>query len=185
MSKSATQEPEDRVNAIDPEKYHRLHNPRKTNDELQVHSCCGKDNHNWEKCRFKRYICRNCSKSGYLARMCKGDSVDVDKNSKGKFIPSNKEGKDDTYNYVEYASNKNSGNSDNDLFNLFNCGVEDTVVSEFFHKTDNKPMLKSLVGENFTFEFELNTGAAISAISEKTYRKVGKFPAKPLRTTSE
>ena len=116
-----------------------------THNSRPAQSCyrCGKPGHTSSTCRFKEAICRKCGKKGHIARVC---------HSTNPRRPSQK--KTQHANWVENESE----NSDSDL-PIHKVSARSTHPITVKLEIQGKPVL-----------MEVDTGAAVSVISEETYR---------------
>ena len=109
---------------------------------------CGKQGHTPSTCRFKEELCRKCGKKGHIARVCRSM----------KQVPSGKDRrpckKTEHTNWVENESE----DSDSDL----------TVHKIAAHST--RPITVKLEIQGKPVVMEVDTGAAVSVISEETYK---------------
>ncbi|XP_046753091.1 uncharacterized protein K02A2.6-like [Diprion similis] len=103
-------------------------------------SCCGRRNHQTKDCRYKRFRCNICNRQGHLATMCHNKSSNRNQNC----------------NVSKGRACKN--NDDDDQGKIVESNVAKTA-----------PILIKLKVENVMLNFEVDTGSAISAISEKIY----------------
>ncbi|XP_063245210.1 uncharacterized protein LOC134546356 isoform X1 [Bacillus rossius redtenbacheri] len=125
--------------------------------------CCGRANHVVKDCKFKSYRCNNCKQLGHLQRMCPNQAM-------------SKKGESRAHNFVVHHGAENQ------------VGLVDRWESEFTSvfciSTGTKPkpwVIPVLVGE-VQLDMEVDSGAAISAISEHTYKQL--FATHPLRPTN-
>ena len=125
--------------------------------------CGGK--HSSDACYFKEAECHACHKKGHIARVCKTNPDYYRKRGKPK-----PKGKD-------YAKRTNNIEEDkeeaDDVYNMF------TV-----NKDHRNPIVIDVTVQNEKLKMEIDTGAAVSLISETVYRKTwtnGKAP--PLQPT--
>lgn len=126
---------------------------------------CGKSNHEKDKCYFKNYTCKFCNIKGHLSSVC----FEKNKNS-NHYKSENKPRNKNKHYFVD--ENANSSGTDDDL-NLF-------AITNM--KNKNSFEVQILV-ENKLTDFQIDTGASISAISEKLYRS--KFDHLKLLPTSK
>lgn len=103
--------------------------------------CCGRNNHQIEKCRYRKYSCNICSVRGHLAPMCpnkshKQKNFHVSGNKQNHFIESD------------------------DIFTIVNAK---TLIKSPF-------VINVKIGTKM-YSFQLDTGASVSAISEEFYQE--------------
>ena len=119
-------------------------------------SRCGGNNHLAKDCRFKDALCHKCNKPGHLARMCRS------KPTKGynpqQFVRPN--------NWVETRTD--DGTNDFGLFQVQGAPPQ--------------PFTVELSVEGRPLTFEVDTGAAVTLISEATYNQ--QLNGKPLQESA-
>lgn len=124
-------------------------------------SACGRMNHNFAECKYKNYICHKCGNKGHLAPVCK---VAIRQN----FLEP-----DDCY-------GSDQDTSEERLFNIKDIGSHEKFANNLFRDLDLdagsvesnvKPMYIQLLVENIPINFEIDSGFAHAAISEKLYLK--------------
>lgn len=110
-------------------------------------SACGRRGHAFAKCYYKDFSCRICKKKGHLQKMC--PSV----NQRTKFRKINfineREGEDDS------LPNTSGGAGEGTLY--------------WLNKNTYKPILHKLIIETQEITMEIDTGSAISCVSESLY----------------
>ena len=114
---------------------------------------CGKLGHSSSTCRFKEEMCRSCGKKGHIARVCR--SKKQGSSGKGR-RPTQK--KTECTNWV----GNESEDSDSDL------PVHKITASSTY------PITVELEIQGKSVVMEVDTGAAVSVISETTYKEL--FP---------
>lgn len=120
----------------------------------QCYRCGGK--HKAAECKFKDAICHYCKKPGHLARVCRS------KARQGK-QPRTSEQKT----------------------NCLTTDDDDSVADIYHVEEKNKPpYVVNLSLNDAPLQMELDTGAALSLISESTYKKLWKVPPKLKPTTT-
>lgn len=130
---------------------------------------CGKYGHLPVACYFKEFICRKCKKKGHLQRMC------LEKNIRQKQNVNYIEGQEsnlDTKEAVTYRIDENLENT------LAGAG-EGTLY--WLNKGQCKPMLMKVKIEGIDIVMEVDTGSAITCISEKLYTNM--FNKLPIKNT--
>jgi len=121
----------------------------------QCFRCGGQ--HMTPDCRFSRSTCYVCKKVGHLARMCRNKS---DKNSKMYKI-------------------ENGASDDSE-----ECGVEEYAMYTV-SKSREPPVVVHPRLNKVMVPMEIDTGAAVSVLSKKTYEKSWKEKSKPVLKVSE
>ena len=111
---------------------------------------CGKPGHKSAQCRFKNTRCHNCGKEGHLARVCRGGKGVGGRVRQGQPQDGVKLVEDPT----EHTLNQ--------------------IVAD-----PRQPICVEVELDSLSLHMELDTGAAVSLISEKTYRKM--FPEMPFQ----
>ena len=111
---------------------------------------CGCKGHSQQQCRFKEAICDNCGKKGHIKSACKNKKRDLSRKPTGK-----KQGK--FYETKWVTDSEEDKESD---FALFNVQSESPPPIQIQLKVNNQPL-----------SFEVDTGAALSLISEETKEK--------------
>ena len=127
-------------------------------------SRCGGENHTAQECRFKEAICHACSKKGHISRACR---------SKDR-MSSSRRATTHSQRWVqlepEASGTEESGDSDSGLPVL-------TLGSRTGH-----PIIVDVQANGKPLTMELDTGAAVSVISEDTQRRM--FPDAFLKRTT-
>lgn len=129
---------------------------------------CGKANHTKDKCFFKNSSCNICGKKAHLATVCPQKRHNNYNQMKRHSNPKNKQ-----Y-FVGESNGEQDGYFYNDDLNLYN--IEAKIDKE-------KPFEIKLQVENVNMMFQIDSGASISAISDKLY--YAKFSHIKLRPTSK
>ena len=136
-------------------KFTKRNQDRDTAEKHGTCTRCGGRNHQSKDCHYKDVRCHKCNKQGHLAKMCRTKKMSTTPPSR----------RVQQTNWVEETPNSNS---DNSIFQL--------------HGKSSKPFTVDLCIDGITLNFEVDTGAAVTLISEETYRK--HFPRKSLQKTS-
>ena len=127
-------------------------------------SRCGGENHTAQECRFKEAICHACGKKGHISRACR---------SKDR-MSSSRRATTHSQRWVqlepEASGTEESGDSDSGLPVL-------TLGSRTGH-----PITVDVQANGKPLTMELDTGAAVSVISEDTQRRM--FPDASLKRTT-
>ena len=117
----------------------------------QICRCCGKQGHKEAVCRFRTRNCFKCGKKGHLQSVCKG--VQATPKSEGQLKPK--------------AANHIEGDDTCDFTDDLSLWTVTGGHSEGYHvylRLNNKPV-----------QMELDTGAAVSVISEHEWNRL--FPS--------
>ena len=109
---------------------------------------CGRSNHDASKCHFAEATCHNCGEKGHIAPACRAK-----KSSGRKSGPR----KDPKAQYVATAPE----DSTTDDFQLHTVSAK-----------PSRPMIVDLLVNGKQFAMEVDTGAAVSIISEATYKSL-------------
>ena len=128
-----------------------------TRNSTPAQSCCrcGKPGHTPSTCHFKEAICRKCNKKGHIAKVC--HSTNPHKASHRKTRQAN---------WVENESE----HSDSDL-PIHKLSIRGTHPIKVKLQIQGKPL-----------SMEVDTGAAVSVVSEDTYKEL--FFDLPLKRAS-
>ena len=119
---------------------------------------CGGNNHLPKDCRFKDVVCHKCNKPGHLARMCRSKTTKTYA-ARQSFQPNN---------WIEPNNWIDETVDDHGIFHV--------------HGTPSRPFTVDLCVEGKMLTFEVDTGAAVTIISESTYQRC--LATKPLRESS-
>ena len=124
---------------------------------------CGRSNHAATDCRFEDAVCHNCGKKGHLARVCRSRRQGQAGKKKNR-----------TYHKTKWVQQQqpdiDESSEDSDLPLLH---VEDR---------SNHPITVEIEVNNRKLLMEVDTGAAVSIISEETQKKL--FPGATLEKSS-
>ncbi|KAI5747679.1 hypothetical protein M8J77_017390 [Diaphorina citri] len=106
--------------------------------------CCGRNGHMIRNCRFRYYKCHECGSQGHLKKMCKQGQ-----NQRQHFVS-------------EMEMHQEEEEDDETLSYLLSIENQLNYVDKF--------QVSTLI-EGKTVQFELDTGASVSIISEKLYNE--------------
>lgn len=129
--------------------------------------CCGKDNHVRSECSLKDKFCSECGQKGHIYKMCKNyksrvtsqNFVNVDNEDLDQSDQSEQSEQSEDSESLRFASD--SLHSTVNIIN--NVSVETPEMVE--------PHTETLIVNDREFKMQVDTGAAISAISEACYKK--------------
>ncbi len=128
---------------------------------------CGKTNHSSDSCYYRQQKCRACGKLGHIARMCRG--------KKTRPRPSQRT------DLVERGSDTQGSSdlSDSDDLPMMSLTVLDEHQSIQVVKpaTSRNGIMLDLTVDTKPLQMELDTGASVSIVSEKTWKTVLDAPA--------
>ena len=124
---------------------------------------CGRKDHAPAHCKFKDAVCHSCGKRGHISPACRGKKRD---DTRKQFSTFKTRGRRNTTKWVSTSMEDNSDSSDD--FTLFT-----------FRNKSTPPILIDLELSNRNIVMELDTGAALSLISETTKKEL--FPTVNLR----
>ena len=124
---------------------------------------CGRKDHAPAHCKFKDAVCHSCGKRGHISLVCRGRKRD---DTRKQFSTLKTRGRRNTTNWVSTSMEENSDSSND--FTLFT-----------FRNKCTPPILIDLELNNRNIVMELDTGAAMSLISETTKKEL--FPMVNLR----
>ena len=126
---------------------HKLHVPIKSMGTTNNCYRCGRNGHSSATCRFREAKCHSCGKTGHLKKVCRKKTQKQSTEPQGnRSVKCIVEGSEETF--KEYS--------------LYNTSTGQKP----------KPMMIPVKIEDITLSMELDTGASVSIISEKTYKKV-------------
>ena len=137
-------------------------------------SRCGKTSHGPRDCRFQNAQCYKCGKFGHIASVCRSQGQQKTRQSQSQprsIAQRNKGGQTYRTRYVE--AEREEVDSQQDQEDLFLHMVGGLAMP---------PIKVPLLVDNVLLEMELDTGAAITIISETKYKE--QFPGKKLRELS-
>jgi len=150
--------------------------PQSRAQQTRVCHRCGGTDHTPAACRFKEFICNKCKKKGHLARVCrsteKTQSSTPGRSTQQSQVPR-----------PPVPHNAHNVKQPRQTNNIREPTLEDTTMSLF--KVDNnssRPMSVTLEVNKQKLSMEVDTGAAVSVISEAT--KAQLFPGVRLSDTS-
>ena len=124
---------------------------------------CGRKDNAPAHCKFKDAVCHSCGKRGHISPACRGKKRD---DTRKQFSTFKTRGRRNTTKWVSTSMEDNSDSSDD--FTLFT-----------FRNKSTPPILIDLELSNRNIVMELDTGAALSLISETTKKEL--FPTVNLR----
>ena len=133
---------------------------------------CGNSGHVQEKCRFKDQKCHKCGKQGHIARVCRSYSQ--------KQFPRGKYGRGYHSNrFIEQKELDHQEVGDVDMatergeaYEMFNVKSTQEVTSVNIVHSKPTPEIKVQLKINgIAFMMEVDTGASVSIISEKTWKQ--------------
>jgi hypothetical protein len=127
-------------------------------------SCCGRSNHKFCN-RFKDHTCRTCHRKGHLnyvfSEKKQQENVSNSDKLKKKIADADERNKNYTSKSHFVADSSPEGN-------LFHNPMY-VIREEIVEPNGNKAMFLAVKVENQELSMELDNGAAVSAISERTY----------------
>jgi len=129
---------------------------------------CGKSGHSPNSCYFKDQNCRKCGKKGHISKVCRSSSKAKDKESKEKVTKEkDKTQKPKLHNHqVELSSQTD----------------DSTNLEALFYNSTTPGITVTPTVNGMQLPMELDTGASVSLISEKTWTE--RFHSMPLESTS-
>jgi len=110
---------------------------------------CGKRDHRAAQCPFRSACCHNCGKRGHIKPVCR--------QVKKTFKPSTQKGKDPSSRSIKTVQEESDLKDPSELLNHVGVHTSRPIVLEL--KLNGKQL-----------NMELDTGAAVSLVSEQTYR---------------
>ena len=129
---------------------------------------CGRSGHLAGECRLKDVICHNCGKRGHIAKVCRSKEG----SRKTKPLTGNYRPQQAKWVQLQQTDDDGAEESDTDL----------PVLKVGSEARSAHPITVELGVNGKTLTMELDTGAAVSIISEQTQRKT--FPDTPLRRST-
>lgn len=124
-------------------------------------SCCGKNGHARQDCWYKGKKCNVCQKVGHLAAACREKNNQKQQNNKFN-KKQNKVANNENVSKQNFLAEKDESWTD-DFNKLFTISDKPSVENV-------KPFEETILVNNVEVSFEVDTGAAVTAISEKYYR---------------
>lgn len=131
---------------------------RNRNRTFKSCNVCGRKNHSPQQCQYRKCVCHICNTQGHLAPVCPNKNRH-DTNSK------NKPGK-----FQEQIKSKSRKSKRYDQYQNF-VDVEPSIFVLSDKQLESKAFLLQVCVENIDLEFQIDTGASISAISDAFYTK--------------
>ena len=143
---------------------HKSSQPSKTPTQLGTAGCrrCGDKSHTPGQCKFKEVVCFKCKKKGHIARVCRSEG----RASQGK----------GRLHQVETTSELQSSHPGDDQ----GSSGEELGLFHVGGKTSS-PICVELLLDGQQVTMELDTGAAVSIMSEEQCRRL--FPKARLQAT--
>ena len=128
---------------------------------------CGRTNHSREDCRFRDATCYACGKRGHIAPACKSAPAQKFLSKKGTSRKSYRE----TAKTHRLDDDKHSHSSEDSRSGEFEL--------HFMGKSSTEPVQVQMMVNGKRLDMEVDTGAALSLISESTRKAI--FPKEKLR----
>ena len=130
----------------------KLEPVRRTRRQSPVCSRCG-GKHQSTKCRFRDAECYSCGKTGYIAKVCR----------------SNKAPRHRSRSLIRNSQQEEAeGSRKRDVYTLFH--LMDKIVD---------PLMITVIAEGIRLPKQIDTGAAVSVISELTYNRLWSEAKRP------
>ena len=124
---------------------------------------CGKSNHLAQQCRFKTVKCHGCGKIGHIVKVCRSTALKNPRTSVGAGTQE--------VQHLQVGVSDDAGEVLSEEYSLFNV------------RSEPETPLKVRMGINKQqVEMEVDTGASLSILSEKTFRQF--WPEQELRNSS-
>ena len=126
--------------------------PKQLKQQPTLVACyrCGRNNHRPPECRFRNAKCHKCGKTGHIAPVCRS----------AKKSPTPSQPNQPKTNVVEVASTGD----------LEQCPQEEELALFTVGTNTSQPIKLEVEVNSHPLVMELDTGADVSLISEKTYR---------------
>ena len=138
-------------------------NPPRTEPvgRVAINAChrCGKVGHLSWQCSFKNAKCHNCGKVGHIKKACRNKL-----NSGGVLTEATRQGKQSTKKAAVGRTVKTVEPSDT-------SSVEEYPLHQLTENSGSNPIELNVDVQGETISMELDTGAAVSLISERTYNQ--------------
>ena len=122
-------------------------------------------------CRFKEAVCHFCQKKGHIAKVCKSKKREQS-SAQNADMKKKKPTKTGQCNFMETGDNEDEPPSE----------LPPTLPLFQLKEHSSHPIVVSVLVNDKPLEMELDTGAAVSIISEDTHQS--KFPGVPLQKAS-
>ena len=147
-------------------------------EELRSCRSCGRTNHSREDCRFRDATCYACGKQGHIAPACKSAPAQKFLSKKGTSRkPYGKTAK--THRLEDEEHSHGSDDSSSGKFELHYMGKRSTEPVHYMEKRSTEPVQVQMRVNGKRLDMEVDTGAALSLISESTRKAI--FPKEKLR----
>ena len=133
---------------------------------------CGRKNHTPQDCYFKDAKCNVCGKTGHISTVSRSRQREV--SSQGRQREGSSQGRRPQRRHdTKWVANENDegGNAANEEFRLFSVG-----------ERSSKPITLEVQANGKALKMEIDTGAALSIISEETRQRT--FPDEPLHDSA-
>lgn len=130
-------------------------------------SCCGRANHEFRDCRFKDYTCRICHKVGHLNYVC-SEKKQQDRSNNDRSKKKSGEDEKDKNNAAKSHFVANSFSDDD--YDLFHNPMY-VIKEDIIEPNEDKTLFVTVKVDDHEMSMELDNGAAVSAISERTYHQ--------------
>lgn len=131
---------------------------KRTSDKVILCFACGKSDHDFKACKYKKYKCKLCKTTGHLAAVCKQKSVGSTRN----------------YCLIEEKGCTNYALNDHGVCKDANDSRSDRGIYkiEQFNNIEKSDSFKIDLNINgVTVNFEIDTGSAVSVCSERFYKQ--------------
>ena len=165
---------------------------RESQDRLAVHrvgtpmtaasNCyrCGGTDHRSDSCRFKRSICRNCGKLSHIQKACRSTSQGQTGHSSGLTCKNcGKTGHTQRYCRTRSKPRQSKPQAVRSL-TKDNITLEEYPLNNM-HEQGSRPLKLKLVINQKDLEMELDTGSAVSLVSQQMFAQL--WPKTPLEAS--
>ena len=120
---------------------------------------CGKTNHLADTCYYKKQKCRTCGKLGHISKMCRSKK------------PAGRQRGGQRTDFVEQEDEEPASNASSDLDDMPLMNIQ--AVKPTMSKAG---IMLDLAVEGSPLQMELDTGASVSIVSEKTWKALPQAP---------